>query len=135
MSALPPSPDISHSFCPLSPPPPPPDRQALGKVTADGVFLEALERNPGRYLPDVTEDKLSSEVVKVGRPGGGRGAGGGGAEGVPVWLGLQVGWVVGGGWWVAGRPACPCLCVSRACVPHCRVSTSLSQCRYAPRWT
>ncbi|KXZ55306.1 hypothetical protein GPECTOR_3g440 [Gonium pectorale] len=41
------------------------DRQALGKITSEGVFLEALERNPGQYLPDVTEDKLSSEVVKV----------------------------------------------------------------------
>lgn len=41
------------------------DRQALGKITKDGIFLEALERNPGKYLPEVKEDTLSPEVVKV----------------------------------------------------------------------
>lgn len=41
------------------------DRQAVAKVTGEGLFIEALERNPGRFLPDVTEDKLSAEVVKV----------------------------------------------------------------------
>ncbi|PNH06655.1 Fumarate hydratase class I, aerobic [Tetrabaena socialis] len=41
------------------------DRQVLGKITGEGVFMEALERNPGQYLPEVTEDKLSSDVVKV----------------------------------------------------------------------
>ena len=34
------------------------DRQALGKITADGVFLEQLETDPAKYLPDVTEDEL-----------------------------------------------------------------------------
>jgi fumarate hydratase class I len=34
------------------------DRQALGKITADGVFLERLETDPAKYLPDVTEDEL-----------------------------------------------------------------------------
>src|SRR3984957_3039138 len=29
------------------------DRQALGKITKDGVFLEELEHNPAKYLPDV----------------------------------------------------------------------------------
>ena len=29
------------------------DRQALGKITRDGVFLEELERNPAQYLPEV----------------------------------------------------------------------------------
>jgi fumarate hydratase class I len=28
------------------------DRQALGKITADGVFLEELETDPAQYLPD-----------------------------------------------------------------------------------
>ena len=28
------------------------DRQALGKITADGVFLEQLETDPAHYLPD-----------------------------------------------------------------------------------
>mmetsp|Transcript_12406 Transcript_12406/g.31753 ORF Transcript_12406/g.31753 Transcript_12406/m.31753 type:complete len:601 (+) Transcript_12406:219-2021(+) len=43
------------------------DRQALGKITADGVFIEALETNPGQYLPEVTEESLdaSSTVVSV----------------------------------------------------------------------
>src|SRR3989441_7174587 len=27
------------------------DRQAMGKITKDGVFLEELERNPAQYLP------------------------------------------------------------------------------------
>ena len=34
------------------------DRQALAKITADGVFLEQLETDPARFLPDVTEDHL-----------------------------------------------------------------------------
>jgi fumarate hydratase class I len=41
------------------------DRQVLGKITRDGVFLEQLEANPAQYLPEVREDKLSSEVVKL----------------------------------------------------------------------
>jgi fumarate hydratase, class I len=41
------------------------DRQALGKITKDGVFLEELETQPGRYLPDVTDDHLREEVVQV----------------------------------------------------------------------
>ena len=31
------------------------DRQALGKITRDGVFLEELEHNPAKYLPEVDE--------------------------------------------------------------------------------
>src|SRR4051812_38929182 len=34
------------------------DRQALGKITADGVFLEQLETDPARYLPDTTDEQL-----------------------------------------------------------------------------
>jgi fumarate hydratase, class I len=41
------------------------DRQALGKITADGIFLEQLERDPAKYLPDTTDDKLSDDVVHV----------------------------------------------------------------------
>jgi fumarate hydratase class I len=33
------------------------DRQALGKITPDGIFLEELERDPARYMPDVTPEK------------------------------------------------------------------------------
>ena len=41
------------------------DRQALGRITADGVFLEQLETDPAKYLPEVTEDDLHADVVKV----------------------------------------------------------------------
>jgi len=41
------------------------DRQALGKITRDGVYLEALERDPAKYLPDATHAELGGEVVKI----------------------------------------------------------------------
>jgi fumarate hydratase class I len=42
------------------------DRQALGKITRDGVFLEALETDPARFLPETTHDDLEgTEVVQV----------------------------------------------------------------------
>ncbi|MBB3051232.1 fumarate hydratase class I [Prauserella isguenensis] len=41
------------------------DRQAKAKITADGVFIEQLERDPARFLPDVTDEDLSDEVVPV----------------------------------------------------------------------
>jgi fumarate hydratase, class I len=41
------------------------DRQALGKITKDGVFLEQLEANPARFLPEIDETKLGGEVVKI----------------------------------------------------------------------
>ncbi|WP_329049582.1 fumarate hydratase [Amycolatopsis sp. NBC_01488] len=41
------------------------DRQAKAKITADGVFIEQLERDPARFLPDVTEEDLSDDVVTV----------------------------------------------------------------------
>ncbi|HEY4378090.1 MAG TPA: fumarate hydratase [Acidimicrobiales bacterium] len=41
------------------------DRQALGKITAEGVFLEQLERNPAKYLPEVTDDHLGGDVVEI----------------------------------------------------------------------
>jgi len=42
------------------------DRQALGKITRDGVFLEQLETNPAQYLPDIDEKQFTSgEVVKI----------------------------------------------------------------------
>ena len=37
------------------------DRQALGKITKDGVFLEELEHDPAKYLPDTTETVLGAE--------------------------------------------------------------------------
>ena len=41
------------------------DRQAKAKITAEGVFLEDLERNPARFLPDITEDDVSDDVVRI----------------------------------------------------------------------
>ena len=41
------------------------DRQALGKITAEGVFLEQLETDPAKYLPDTTYDDLGGEVVQI----------------------------------------------------------------------
>ncbi len=41
------------------------DRQALGKITKEGVFLEALEKDPAKYLPDTTHEDLGGDVVKV----------------------------------------------------------------------
>ncbi|HEX5771201.1 MAG TPA: fumarate hydratase [Nocardioidaceae bacterium] len=38
------------------------DRQALGKITAEGVFLEELDRDPAKYLPDVTDEKLEGSI-------------------------------------------------------------------------
>jgi fumarate hydratase class I len=41
------------------------DRQAMGKITRDGVFLEELEHHPAQYLPDIDETKLGGDVVQV----------------------------------------------------------------------
>jgi fumarate hydratase class I len=41
------------------------DRQALGKITSEGVFLEQLETDPARFLPEVTDDQLGAEVVRI----------------------------------------------------------------------
>ncbi|MBM4364564.1 MAG: fumarate hydratase, partial [Deltaproteobacteria bacterium] len=41
------------------------DRQALGKITAEGVFLEQLEHDPARYLPATTDGELGGEVVRI----------------------------------------------------------------------
>ncbi|MEY2433133.1 MAG: fumarate hydratase, class [Acidimicrobiaceae bacterium] len=41
------------------------DRQALGKITAEGVFLEELERDPAKYLPETTHDDLSEHDVHI----------------------------------------------------------------------
>jgi len=41
------------------------DRQAMGRITRDGVFLEKLETDPAKYLPDIVEDELSNETVHV----------------------------------------------------------------------
>ncbi len=41
------------------------DRQILGKITRDGLFLEQLETNPARFLPEVSEEELDGEVVSI----------------------------------------------------------------------
>ena len=42
------------------------DRQALGKITRDGIFLEQLETDPAHYLPEVTHDDLEgTECVQI----------------------------------------------------------------------
>ncbi|MDA0306759.1 MAG: fumarate hydratase [Proteobacteria bacterium] len=41
------------------------DRQILGKITAEGVFLEQLETDPSKYLPNVTDDHLGGDVVEI----------------------------------------------------------------------
>jgi fumarate hydratase, class I len=41
------------------------DRQALGKINRDGIFLEQLETEPGKYLPEIDESELTESVVRV----------------------------------------------------------------------
>lgn len=41
------------------------DRQAKAKIDAEGIFLEQLETDPARYLPEVDERKLTGEVVAI----------------------------------------------------------------------
>ena len=41
------------------------DRQILGKITSAGVFLEQLETNPARFMPDIREDQLGGDLVEI----------------------------------------------------------------------
>ncbi|MDH7797858.1 MULTISPECIES: fumarate hydratase [unclassified Beijerinckia] len=41
------------------------DRQATGKITKDGVFLEQLEHDPAKFMPHVDEATLGGDVVKI----------------------------------------------------------------------
>jgi fumarate hydratase class I len=41
------------------------DRQALGKITRDGVFVERLESDPAHFLPEVTDEHLEGEAVAI----------------------------------------------------------------------
>ncbi|GAA0407440.1 fumarate hydratase class I [Acrocarpospora corrugata] len=41
------------------------DRQALAKITPEGVFLEQLETDPARFLPETTDEHLSDDVVSI----------------------------------------------------------------------
>lgn len=45
------------------------DRQAKGKITAEGVFLEKLDKNPDRFVPDETKMKMTAPVaIDLDRP-------------------------------------------------------------------
>ncbi|MDG2024297.1 MAG: fumarate hydratase [Actinomycetota bacterium] len=41
------------------------DRQAFAKITADGVFLEQLEEDPAKYLPETSDAELSDGVIAI----------------------------------------------------------------------
>ncbi|VDK85906.1 unnamed protein product [Dibothriocephalus latus] len=41
------------------------DRQALGKITSEGIFVEQLETDPAKYLPDPSASHLSDTAVKI----------------------------------------------------------------------
>ncbi len=41
------------------------DRQILGKITHEGLFLEQLETNPARFLPEITEQQLGDSVARI----------------------------------------------------------------------
>jgi fumarate hydratase class I len=41
------------------------DRQALGKINRNGVFLEQLETDPAQYLPEPTTAELADDVVRI----------------------------------------------------------------------
>lgn len=41
------------------------DRQALAKITAEGAFLEQLEADPARFLPEITDEHLDDDVVRI----------------------------------------------------------------------
>ena len=41
------------------------DRQIKAKITPEGVFLEALETDPGKFLPETTDDILGGAVVPI----------------------------------------------------------------------
>ena len=41
------------------------DRQVLAKITGEGIFLEQLETNPAKYLPEVSATQLGGEVVRI----------------------------------------------------------------------
>ncbi len=44
------------------------DRQALAKITPDGIFVEKLERDPARFLPDAAEDDMPAVAIDLNQP-------------------------------------------------------------------
>ncbi len=41
------------------------DRQILAKITSEGIFLEELETEPAKYLPEIDDEELGGEVIKI----------------------------------------------------------------------
>jgi len=41
------------------------DRQVKSKITKEGIFIETLEKDPARFLPDVIDDEDDNQVVKI----------------------------------------------------------------------
>ena len=41
------------------------DRQILSKITRDGIFLEQLETEPSKYLPEIADETLGGDVVEI----------------------------------------------------------------------
>jgi fumarate hydratase class I len=41
------------------------DRQIVGKINRDGIFLEQLETEPAKYLPEVTEEEAEGDAVRI----------------------------------------------------------------------
>jgi fumarate hydratase class I len=41
------------------------DRQAMGKISRDGIYLEELEHNPAKYLPEIDTASLGGDVVQI----------------------------------------------------------------------
>lgn len=41
------------------------DRQALVKIDATGAYIEALEKDPARFLPEVTTEQIAEEVINI----------------------------------------------------------------------
>jgi fumarate hydratase class I len=41
------------------------DRQAKGKITREGIFIEQLETDPSKYMPDIDQSKLSDSMVRI----------------------------------------------------------------------
>ncbi|PKQ30498.1 MAG: fumarate hydratase [Actinobacteria bacterium HGW-Actinobacteria-2] len=41
------------------------DRQCLGKITPDGVFIEQLEFEPARFMPEMTDEELAKHKAEM----------------------------------------------------------------------
>jgi fumarate hydratase class I len=41
------------------------DRQVLARITREGIFLEQLEKDPAKYLPEIDAGALDGEVAEI----------------------------------------------------------------------